>query len=91
MTVKYEDEIYECLVDKQLTTQEIMFKSGRALFRCWVALTALERKNLVVQNNRRWRRVDEIIMCDGCGINPADLPAELCPGCHAYKNHTGAL
>lgn len=25
--------------------------------------------------------------CDKCGINLADPPSKLCPGCEAYKEH----
>lgn len=28
--------------------------------------------------------------CVGCGVNYADPPSKLCPGCQAYKDHTGA-
>jgi hypothetical protein len=27
-------------------------------------------------------------LCDGCGINRADPPSALCPGCDAYREHT---
>lgn len=27
-------------------------------------------------------------MCDECGVNRADPPSKLCPGCQAYKEHT---
>lgn len=26
-------------------------------------------------------------MCDGCGLNRADPPSKLCPGCQAYREH----
>lgn len=26
-------------------------------------------------------------MCSECGVNPADPPGDLCPGCDAYKEH----
>lgn len=29
--------------------------------------------------------------CDDCGINWADLLSHLCPGCEAYREHTGAI
>lgn len=25
--------------------------------------------------------------CEGCGVNPADPPSRLCPGCDAYRDH----
>lgn len=25
--------------------------------------------------------------CEGCGINYADPPSKLCPGCQAYRDH----
>ena len=27
--------------------------------------------------------------CVECGVNWADYPSDLCPGCYAYKEHTG--
>lgn len=29
--------------------------------------------------------------CEECGINPADFPSRICVGCHAYREHTGAI
>ena len=29
--------------------------------------------------------------CVECGVNQADPPSHLCPGCEAYQAHTGAL
>ncbi len=29
--------------------------------------------------------------CDDCGVNWADYPSKLCPGCEAYREHTGAI
>lgn len=29
--------------------------------------------------------------CESCGLNWADPPSRLCPGCHAYRDHTGAF
>ena len=29
--------------------------------------------------------------CDECGTNWADHPSRLCPGCNAYREHTGAI
>ena len=26
--------------------------------------------------------------CQVCGINPADLPSRMCPGCEAHAEHT---
>lgn len=28
-------------------------------------------------------------MCEECGVNPADCPRRICPGCDAYREHTG--
>jgi hypothetical protein len=28
------------------------------------------------------------ILCEGCGVNYADPPSKLCPGCQAYQEHT---
>lgn len=28
-------------------------------------------------------------LCVGCGEYDADPPSDLCPGCEAYKEHTG--
>lgn len=27
------------------------------------------------------------VLCEGCGINRADPPSRLCPGCEAYRDH----
>ena len=27
-------------------------------------------------------------VCEDCGINPADPPSRICPGCEAYREHT---
>jgi hypothetical protein len=27
------------------------------------------------------------VMCEECGIYPADQPSKLCPGCEAYREH----
>lgn len=29
--------------------------------------------------------------CDDCGVNRADPPSNLCPGCQAYREHTRAI
>jgi len=29
--------------------------------------------------------------CEDCGKNWADPPSKLCPGCEAYREHTGAI
>jgi hypothetical protein len=34
---------------------------------------------------KRKRRV----MCEDCRKYPADLPSRICPGCDAYREHTG--
>lgn len=26
-------------------------------------------------------------VCEGCGVNRADPPSALCPGCQAYREH----
>ena len=28
-------------------------------------------------------------LCDECGVNRADPPSNVCPGCEAYREHTG--
>lgn len=28
------------------------------------------------------------LLCEECGLYPADLPSKICPGCAAYKEHT---
>lgn len=28
-------------------------------------------------------------VCSECGENAADVPSDLCPGCQAYRDHTG--
>lgn len=30
-------------------------------------------------------------VCEACGKNAADPPSKLCPGCEAYKDHTGEI
>jgi dCTP deaminase len=37
------------------------------------------------------RYESEHVMCEDCGVNIADLPSKLCPGCEAYRDHTGAI
>ncbi len=32
-----------------------------------------------------------VVWCDDCGEEPADLPSKLCPGCAAYREHTGGI
>lgn len=32
-----------------------------------------------------------IVLCEDCCENAADLPSKLCPGCEAYREHTGAF
>ena len=36
-------------------------------------------------------REKEPKMCDECGEEYADPPSKLCPGCEAYREHTGAI
>lgn len=31
------------------------------------------------------------LLCEECGIYPADPPRNLCAGCDAYRDHTGAI
>jgi len=59
MTVKYEDEIYECLKKKDMTTNEVINETGRSRDRVWTALTQLEQKKMVRQINTVWVRCDE--------------------------------
>ena len=37
----------------------------------------------------REKRAVLLNLCKDCGINPADPPSRLCPGCEAYRAHTG--
>jgi hypothetical protein len=30
-------------------------------------------------------------LCEDCGKNRSDPPSKLCPGCEAYREHTGYL
>ena len=41
-----------------------------------------------VQRTLAWLLPDR---CDDCGTNWADLPSKPCPGCEAYREHTGAI
>ena len=59
MTVKYEDDVYECLKDRRLTTQQMISETGRSRDRIWTALTQLEQKDLITQVDGAWVRVDE--------------------------------
>ena len=29
--------------------------------------------------------------CEECEVNWADYPSKLCPGCEAYRDHTGQI
>ena len=47
-----------------------------------------------VTNASMFRRMFEKLIkerdelkCDDCGVNQADPPSKLCPGCEAYKEH----
>lgn len=40
-------------------------------------------------NRKLSRRLNK--RCVDCGKNWADYPSKLCPGCEAYREHTGAL
>lgn len=33
----------------------------------------------------------EGVLCVDCGKYPADLPSKLCPGCEAYREHSGQI
>lgn len=33
------------------------------------------------------RRISRLVMCEECGVYPADLPLPICPGCEAYTEH----
>lgn len=59
MTVKYENEIYECLKGRRLTTQQVMNETCYSRDRVWTALTQLEQKKMVRQINQQWVRCDE--------------------------------
>lgn len=37
-----------------------------------------------IEPEMRERRV---LLCEECGVNPADWPWVLCPGCEAYLEH----
>lgn len=30
-------------------------------------------------------------LCEECGVYPADPPSKICPGCEAYREHTGQV
>ncbi len=30
-------------------------------------------------------------ICEECGVHLADPPRKICPGCDAYREHTGAI
>lgn len=41
-----------------------------------------------------WELTDHgqwVRMCEDCGKLPADPPSRLCPGCEAYREHTGQI
>jgi hypothetical protein len=31
------------------------------------------------------------VVCEDCSKNLADYPSRICPGCEAYREHTGAI
>lgn len=37
------------------------------------------------------RRIKHAKRCIDCLTNWADPPSKLCPGCQAYRDHTGAI
>lgn len=53
-----------------------------ARFDSQFAETATERAPRFRKSNRRAAG-----KCEECGINPADHPSTLCPGCEAYRSH----
>lgn len=32
-------------------------------------------------------QLGEPALCEGCGVNAADPPSRLCPGCKTYQEH----
>lgn len=40
-----------------------------------------------VHGNRKERAGRFLPLCSGCGVNYADAPGDLCPGCDAYREH----
>jgi rubrerythrin len=36
---------------------------------------------------RKPQKTRQPVMCEECGIYPADLPSKTCPGCAAYREH----
>lgn len=47
------------------------------------------------QPHRKWKaaakkRLQKPPKCLECGVNRADPPSRLCPGCEAYREHKGA-
>jgi hypothetical protein len=42
-------------------------------------------------DRRKRELADEPKLCAGCGKNWADLPSRFCPGCEAYREHTGQI
>lgn len=45
-------------------------------------------KKLAAKRKRKEDRKGKPKMCVECDKYPADPPGNLCPGCHAYKDHT---
>lgn len=61
MTVKYENEVYDSLENKQLTCSQIRAETGIKFYRVWTALTQLEQKGLVdVGTDYKWTRTNKI-------------------------------
>lgn len=55
----------------------------------WVMLTGEEEATTKVLCDLARRVAAEERMCEDCGERPADPPSRLCPGCEAYREHTG--
>lgn len=50
----------------------------------------LRQRLLDRQHLRIVRALLRPAICEECGKYPADPPSKLCPGCEAYREHTGA-
>lgn len=52
--------------------------------------TARQLKHIVAKLERKAKEIDGTRRpkkCDECGINYADPPSKICPGCEAYREH----
>ncbi len=56
-------------------------------------LTSQQRADILLAEHQaaRAKRVRRPRLCEDCQQNPADPPGRLCPGCEAYREHTGAI